>query len=220
MIWLHALSPLWYMYCKFYVLLWLHAKLVFFHFFLFHHIPLFSYLLWLAVSRMNTAHFITVYSLDYWVPSHTSLTTHAYTHTHSRCWCLNPPPLLPLPLLLRRPYWTSSQSTSSSPSTASWCHSPPLGSSWPRASLIPYSHSATRRWAWGSSVARSLVLAGHLLYAGCLCALRMSSCDMSGTNLHGALAGHMPGQAPPFATPLVWGYNITDLRNLAPCSYT
>ena len=48
-----------------------------------------------------------------------------------------------------------------------------------------------------SSVARSLVLAGHLLYASHSCALRVSSCDMSGTNLHGALASHVPGQAPP-----------------------
>ena len=50
-----------------------------------------------------------------------------------------------------------------------------------------------------SSVARSLVLAGHLLYASRSCALRVSSRDiyMSGTNLHGALAGHVPGQAPP-----------------------
>ena len=48
-----------------------------------------------------------------------------------------------------------------------------------------------------SSIARSLVLAEHLLYASRLCALRVSLRDMSGTNLHGALARHVPGQAPP-----------------------
>ena len=47
-----------------------------------------------------------------------------------------------------------------------------------------------------SGVARSLVLAGHLLYASCSCALRARSRDMSGTNVV-LLARHMPSQARP-----------------------
>ena len=51
-----------------------------------------------------------------------------------------------------------------------------------------------------SGVARSLVLAGHLLYASPLAsysrALSVRARDMSGTNMV-VLTGHVPGQARP-----------------------
>ena len=97
---------------------------------------------WLIVAGYCTLYFTV------WGETAVSHLTSPTTHAHSWCWCLSPLPLLPLPHLLRRPHWTSSQSTSSSPSTVSWCQLPPLGSYWPSASLIPYSHSATRKWVW------------------------------------------------------------------------